>query len=360
MRLAMIMAKVDADDSVYGANIAWIKSLANRVEHLTVIGMSIGNYTLPENVTVFSMGKEKGASKFKRFLVLQRIMFPLLILKKVDGVFIHQGQIWGPLIFYSKLRNIPVILFKAHGSLPQTVKNFLPFFNFVTTTTDETFPIETEKKISVGQGIDTAKFAPKGAPPQDRVVTSVGRITALKGYEVLIDAIGILNKSNETPTYLRIYGEAYSTHDQSHFVKLQQQIKSLNLSETVTLEGVVPNDLMPEILNATDLYVNPSTGASALDKSVLEAMACELPVISCNPKFRAFFGNDVSLLYCPPNDAPLLAAKIDQVFALDLKKRLKIGSNLRAFVVRDHDVNQLMDRIVKIFNSFQSKDGEGK
>ena len=38
------------------------------------------------------------------------------------------------------------------------------------------------------------------------------------------------------------------------------------------------------------LFVNSSTGNSALDKAVLEAMACELPVISSNEQFLEIFG----------------------------------------------------------------------
>lgn len=355
MRLAMIITKVDSADSVYGSNIAWIRSLAQRLEHLTVIGMSVGNYQLPSNVSVFSMGKEKGASKLARFLNLQRVMLPLLLLRKIDGVFIHQGQIWGLLIFYAKICRIPVVLFKAHGSMPQTVKRYLPFFTAITTTTNDTFPIDTNKKIAVGQGIDIKKFVKLPKSTQRRLIVSAGRISKVKGYDVLIEALGILNKSNNDPTYLKIYGEAYSDHDQSLFVELKQKISDLNLTRTVSLEGVIANDRMPEMLNSADLYVNASTGPSALDKSVLEAMACELPVISCNPKFRPLFKDYESLLYCPSNKAQLLAGKIEDIFALSPKERNKIGNSLRSVVVEDHDVNRLMDRVVQIFKNFSTE-----
>jgi glycosyltransferase involved in cell wall biosynthesis len=352
MRLAMIITKVDSADSVYGSNIAWIRSLAQRVEHLTVIGMSVGDYQLPNNVSVFSMGKEKGAAKLIRFLNLQRVMLPLLLLRKVDGVFIHQGQIWGLLIFYAKVRCIPVILFKAHGSMPPTVKYYLPFFTAITTTTDDTFPIDTDKKIAVGQGIDTGKFVKLSSPAEPRLIVSAGRISKVKGYEVLIEALGILNKENNDPIYLKIYGEAYSNYDQSLLVKLKRKISDLNLAHTVSLEGVIANDRMPEMLNSAALYVNASTGPSALDKSVLEAMACELPVISCNPKFRPLFKDYDPLLYCPPNEAYLLAEKIEKFFTLSVTERNQIGNDLRSVVVADHDVNRLMDRVIEIFKNF--------
>jgi len=95
MHLIMVITKVDENDSVYGANICWIESLAVKVKRLSVIGMSVGQHNLPDNVKVYSLGKEYGYSRLRRFVRLEKIVIGLLLRGQVDGIFIHQAQIRG-------------------------------------------------------------------------------------------------------------------------------------------------------------------------------------------------------------------------------------------------------------------------
>ena len=351
MRLAMIITKVDEEDSVYGANIAWIRALAERVEHLTVVGMSVGRHTLPGNTTVLSLGKEKGASRLSRLLRFERIMLPLVLARRVDGVFVHQGQVWGPLMAYARLSRTPVVLFKAHGTMARSIKWYLPFFDRVASTTTDTFPIETDKKFAVGQGIDVDRFQPRAhpAPLGDKGFVSlvtVGRLSPIRRYEVLIDAVAHLRAGGRWEPTLHIYGEAYAPEMRAYAEELGRQAERLGLTDHLCFHGTVANAELPGLLGSSAVYLNASTATSALDKSVLEAMACEIPVISSNPRFADLFGPYSDMLYCASGDAQALARSVERVLELGDDERRRIGAHLRKGVVREHNVERLMDRIV--------------
>jgi len=359
MRLAMIITKVDENDSVYGANIAWIRALAERVEHLTVVGMSVGSYTLPDNTTVHSLGKENGSSRVARLLWLQLVMLPLILRRRIDGIFVHQGQVWGAALPYARLMGVPVVLFKAHGTMPESIRRFLPFFTKVTTTTKETF-VDTPKKVVVGQGIDVRRFERK-RPLADVVdggdvsIVSVGRLSPIRRYDAVIDAVAKVQERGRWQLSLNIYGEPYGPGEQAHARDLASQVERLGLAGRVHFHGAVPNAELPDILSAATVYLSGSLGTSALDKSMLEAMACELPMITGNPKFAEMFGPYADVLYCGDAGPEALADALERVLAMSAEERARIGTHLRDQVVRCHNVEGLMDQVVAIMASAKGK-----
>ena len=65
MKLLIITQKVDKNDPILGFFHGWVEEFAKNVEKLTVVCLGVGEYDLPQNVQVFSLGKKIGASKLK-------------------------------------------------------------------------------------------------------------------------------------------------------------------------------------------------------------------------------------------------------------------------------------------------------
>ena len=72
-RLLLFNLATDADDVALGFAISWITELSKHVKAIDVITMRVGRYALPENVCVYSVGKEKGYSEPRRFIEFYRI-----------------------------------------------------------------------------------------------------------------------------------------------------------------------------------------------------------------------------------------------------------------------------------------------
>ena len=87
MHWLMITRKLDPDDSRAGFVMRWIEELAARLEHLTIICQETAHPILPDNVSVYSMGKESGQGRLVQAQQLTNYL--RLLIPQVDGVFCH-------------------------------------------------------------------------------------------------------------------------------------------------------------------------------------------------------------------------------------------------------------------------------
>jgi glycosyltransferase involved in cell wall biosynthesis len=117
----------------------------------------------------------------------------------------------------------------------------------------------------IPNGVDTTEFKParrKRSGPLRLI--SVGRLIRRKGYDVLIEAMAGLDAE------LTLVGEG---PEQDKLQRLAQQHKV-----RVRFAGAVPHSRVAQELQKADVFVLPSR-AEGMSNSVLEAMACGLPVV---------------------------------------------------------------------------------
>jgi glycosyltransferase involved in cell wall biosynthesis len=105
-----------------------------------------------------------------------------------------------------------------------------------------------------------------GAPP---VILSVGRLNPVKNYELLIQAFRIL--LTKLPARLLILGEGEQRRE------LENLICSLHLQEDVSLPGYTANPYA--YMSGAAVFVLSSLH-DALPNVLIEAMACDCPVVS--------------------------------------------------------------------------------
>jgi hypothetical protein len=116
LRVLMITQKVDLDDDVLGFTHTWVNELAERVAHLHVLALLVGRCELRDNVMLYSMGKERGAGRLRRFLKFNRVVAPLMLRRQVDVVFVHMVPLYALLAaLWTKLARVPMVLWYAHG-----------------------------------------------------------------------------------------------------------------------------------------------------------------------------------------------------------------------------------------------------
>jgi glycosyltransferase involved in cell wall biosynthesis len=115
----------------------------------------------------------------------------------------------------------------------------------------------------------------------------------------------------------------------------------------------VPNFAAPAIYNLHKIFIN-LTDSGSFDKSILEAMACQTPVLVSNKIYERIFGEDLkSLLIFKEKDAEDLAGKIENLLKMSDLERENIGMKLRQIVEREHNLDNLIPRLVKIFESLK-------
>ena len=105
----------------------------------------------------------------------------------------------------------------------------------------------------------------------------------------------------------------------------------------------MPNSNVPNVYCDAHLSVNVTTTGS-MDKSIFEAMACGVPVITSN---RAL-DEDFPDLICKENSADDLAAKIGKLISLEDKEYSMLRELVREYVVSEHGIGQLVDKIISV------------
>lgn len=137
--------------------------------------------------------------------------------------------------------------------------------------------IPPNKVVRVYSSIDTRRLAVEaadrdefGIAPDAILLLNAGALVGHKDHATLLDALAIVREQVEN-VHLLIAGEG-TLRD-----ALEKRIASLDLEGQVTLAG--ERDDVPQWMHAADCYVS-SSWSEGLGTSVLEALACETPVVA--------------------------------------------------------------------------------
>ena len=134
----------------------------------------------------------------------------------------------------------------------------------------------------IHNGVDADLFRPQGrnatlrrslgAAPDDCLLASAGRLVGWKGTRVVIEALAQL------PPRFRglVIGEGPEEQ------RLRELAGTLGIGDRVRFIGRVPHAELPLVLSQCNLFAQPSIGEEAFGISVVEAMACGLPVLASN------------------------------------------------------------------------------
>lgn len=310
MKLLIVTQKVDKNDAILGFFHRWVEEFAKHCEKVSVICLEEGVHDLPENVRVYSLGKESG--KFKLLYLLRFYKFILSLRKEYDSVFVHMnpeyvvlaGDLW-------RLMGKRIALWYTHREKNLKLRLAEQIAHIVFTASKESFTLPSKKLKIVGHGIDTNAFiCPSYKGPSDRIrLIQVGRITLIKHCENAIEALTLL----EDKYVLRFIGAPHTKADQEYFENLNKLIAAKNLSDRVEFSGIIPNkDLAREYCEAdATLNLVPTGG---VDKAVLESMAAGRIALSSNQAFADYFGPHKDMLLLRDNKPEMVAAALRSIF----------------------------------------------
>ncbi|MEA3398315.1 MAG: hypothetical protein U9R06_01065, partial [Patescibacteria group bacterium] len=75
MNLLIITQKVDKQDSNLGFFHDWLLEFAKNFEQIIVICLQKGDYALPDNVKIISLGKDRGVNKLSLLFNFYKIIW---------------------------------------------------------------------------------------------------------------------------------------------------------------------------------------------------------------------------------------------------------------------------------------------
>lgn len=336
MRLLIITQKIDRKDPVLGFVHRWVEEFSKRVRRITVVCLYKGDYDLPGNVAVLSLGKEKWKSTAKYVFLL--FYFSLRYANRYDAILVHMNQeyilaagwLW-------RMLGKRVYMWRNHfaGSIATDIASV--FCTKIFCTSHYSYTAKYKKTKFMPVGVDTEFFRPdltvKRVP---RSVLSLGRVSPSKNIHTLISALEILKK-DDVSFSLDVFGNAT---DQTYADSLHEQVKTAGLLSYVKFFAGVPNRDTPKVYSAHEIFVNLSPNGM-YDKTIFEAMACGCFVFASNDDLRDKIDSSFSFVY---NDAADLAGKLKAFMALTEAEKKKKAENISE-LVKHHSLIRLSEEI---------------
>lgn len=343
MRLLIITQKVDQNDDVLGFFHGWIAEFAKHVDQVTVIALGVGEHHLPANVRVFSLGKERGVSRFGYILNFYRSVFRER--KNYDIVFVHMNQeyvLFGGLFW--KLFGKKIMMWRNHyaGSLSTRIAMMLSDKLFC--TSKYSFTAKSKKTTLMPVGIDTGLFKKdERVEKKNDSVLFFARISPAKKPDLIIEAAHQLY-GERVAFVVDFYGNPLPQHI-SYFNSLKAKVEDYHLAEFFHFKKGIPNRDAPHTYNTHEIFVNTSP-SGMYDKTIFEAMACETLILTSNLNLKGEISDHFIFREGDTND---LAQKLAYLLALDSEIRSRYGKELRDYMLERHSLSTLGDRLSKYF-----------
>lgn len=185
--------------------------------------------------------------------------------------------------------------------------------------------VHWDKLKIVHCGIDPSKYDIETSRVYAKRLLFVGRLDAVKGVPLLIDAVARL-RADHPDLQLVVVGDGPA--------RAELENASSDLGEAVRFLGYRSQDEVAAILRETDMLVLPSF-AEGVPVVLMEAMAARLPVVTTQVGGIGELVEDgVSGFICPPGDIETLVARIDTLLR-DADLSARMGKAGRAKVVAE-------------------------
>ncbi len=327
MRILIVTQAVDDTDHYLSFFTGWLSEFSKQFESIEVVCLKEGVHSLPSNVRVYSLGKEKGANRLQ---YIQRFLSYIWTLRSdYDAVFVHMNQeyvLLGGVPF--ALMGKPVYLWRNHyaGSFLTDIAAL--FCRKVFYTSKSSYTSKFKHGVRMPVGVDLVRFAHESLVRVPRSILFFARFAPSKRPDVFVQALSLL-KQRGTPFTASIVGSALPQDQEFHErVKIQARDHGLDV---LTFHAGVPFAKAPDIYAAHDIFVD--LGSSGMyNKMIFEAAASGCVVLAASKDFQEEMGVELGF---KEDDASELATKLEQMVSMSAEERANVAARLREYTERN-------------------------
>ena len=172
---------------------------------------------------------------------------------------------------------------------------------------------------------------------------AVGRLVALKSFDILVRAIGEVVNQGLTDLLVLIAGKGEER------MQLEKLIQDLQIGDCVKLLGL--RDDVMDLMKTCDLFVMPSR-YEGLSLAMIEAMACGLPIIASDARgLKDCITDEQNGLLFPVDDYNALAERILRLANnKELRDRLSLGA--RSSFETEYDMRKNVKPLDMLFRQY--------
>ena len=329
--------------------------------HALATGKSVGLYAeqmVTAGFTVHHLPLESPVTHLVHF-------YRLLRRERFDVVHVHTERAFFWYELLARLAGVPRLVRTVHSVfdfrgprwLERWVQRHLAKAVFAERAVAPSASVQQAEKriygvdaILIPNWTDSLKFSPAGRdgqratartqlgiPPTSIVFISVGSCQAVKNHAAVIRALASIVVTCPDAHYLHVgSGELEASE--------QQLVRDLGLVEEVTFAG--QRDGMPELLQASDVFVMPST-REGFAVSCLEAMSSGLPVIATDAAGLRDLVVHGETGYLTQSEDDL-ARDMAELYR-DPRARLRLGHASRARVLDEFSVEKSVASYLRLY-----------
>ena len=208
-------------------------------------------------------------------------------------------------------------------------------------------PAHWHKIVVLPLGVDVEAFRPRRVLQRDQNepfrVLSVGRLSAPKGYPILIEAVALL-RGRARDVRLTLVGEGPER------TALEKLIAVRGLHDSVRLAGACNHDRVVDYYDSSDAFVL-SSFLEGVPVVLMEAMAMELPCIATwITGIPEIIDSGIEGLLVPPATASAIADAVERLMD-DPEGAGQLGNAARRKVVARYDLGRNVERLAEEFRA---------
>jgi len=289
------------------------------------------------------------------------------IKRKTPMIMISEGT--GVMMLLSEIKQT----FSHRNEFKKLIKTFLSFIyyyvfwelslkkydaiiavsNEVAESTLKWYFVDRKKVFTIYNGVEIDLFCPDrrhwehirkslAISDEEKILIFFSIVTKQKGMHLLIKALpDILKKHNYVK--LVIAGEG------NYLTGAKQLVRQLGLEKDVIFVGYIPREAAPNYINASDVFILPTLRQEGMPFSLLEAMACQKPVIASS------IGGIPSVIDDGKNGLLITPGNIDELIdkiLLLLKNEYfatQLADHARKTVINKFSLEEMVEGTIKVF-----------
>ncbi len=222
--------------------------------------------------------------------------------------------------------------------------------------------VPPERIARIPNGLDSRTFLPATAdeklalrkalhlPQSKLLVTYTGKLNRFKGLESLLEAWAELG--THEPAELLLVGTGFR---QSLSIEEELRRRVLAHPNLDSVRFVGRQERVQDWLRASDVFVFPSE-AETFGVSLLEAMACGLPIVATAlPALQELVQDGCEGALVPAADPVALSGALGAILADPLRRQAQ--SLAAAETAQRYDIGRIATRYVELFDSLQGREG---
>lgn len=292
----------------------------------------------------------------KKYLKSFKSFKRILNAERPDRIIVHSSELIIPAVKYVKRSSNSKVIYAEHE--PNHTKTALEHYlsKYAMKKADHVVVLNSEykeelsnkyhklDKISlIPNGIDTDFFSPKPSHSTDLfLIGMAARITDTKDHLLLIKSVQKLKE-----LYPNLQLSIAGIGDQMSGI--EKYVQQANLENHVIFKGLLNETELKQFYQSLDLYVH-ATKSETLSTSILQALSCELPVITSDIKNnKALITNDQNGWLYEDQQLSSLISKIK--FAIENEdERKKIAKEGRVFILENFTAQSMQEHYRKLLS----------